>query len=204
MFEEMYIKFYNCNYLKVNHYSFFKKLLTKSFFIFSLLLIKMSSLSLDASIRTCKVETGQASRVLSDRFLNPNNMVCIPWNGFNSKGQSICQDSFQTKTPGCNSADDRVAVENSLRPQYADYINLNVAGLQGNIYGNTSAWEKSGSANKYQDSRNQISGNFGTQWGANVYQTCSGNAYERSMAQEAQAKREGGAMANAYRSAGFR
>ena len=52
----------------------------------------MSSLSLNASIRTCKVEAGEAVRIESDRFLNPNNMVCIPWNGYNNKGQAVCAD----------------------------------------------------------------------------------------------------------------
>ena len=84
----------------------------------------MSSLSLDASIRTCKVISGEASRIESDRFLNPNNMVCIPWTGYNLTGQQVCADSFYTKTPGCNSALDRVSVENTLRPQYGEYINL--------------------------------------------------------------------------------
>lgn len=158
------------------------------------------SISLDSSIRTCKVETGEASRILSDRFLNPNNMVCIPWNGYNSKGQKVCYDSYYTKTPGCNSATDRVDVENHLRPQYSDYINLNVAGVQGNIYGNESAWADSGSANKWLNSRNAISGNFGTDWGANVYQTCGLNSYERAMAQEAQSGRQYAAANNGYRS----
>lgn len=162
------------------------------------------SISLDSSIRTCKVESGEAQRIASDRFLNPNNMVCIPWNGYNSKGQSVCYDSWMTKTPGCNSANDRVEVENSLRPQYADYINLNVAGLQGNIYGNEAAWKASGEANKWQDSRNKISGNFGKQWGSNVYQTCGANAYERAMAQEAQSGRQYAAASNGYWSAAKR
>lgn len=156
------------------------------------------SLSLDASIRTCKVETGEAQRIASDRFLNPNNMVCVPWNGMNNKGQAVCNDSWYTKTPGCNSADDRVVVENALRPQYSDYINLNVAGVQGNIYGNQTAWQESGSANKWLDSRNQVTGNYGLQFGGNVYQTCGLNAYERGMAQESQNMRKRAAANQKY------
>jgi len=167
----------------------------------------MSSLSLDASIRTCKVETGEADRIQSDRFLNPNNMVCIPWNGMNSKGQSVCPDSFYTKRAGCNSASDRVVVENHLRPDYATYINLNTAGIQGNIYGppgNLSAWDKSGSANAWLDSRRtgdgvySGSGNFGSQFGANVYPTCGINAYKNAMSQESQSYRQRGASSNGY------
>lgn len=155
----------------------------------------MSSLSLDASIRTCKVETGEANRIESDRFLNPHNMVCIPWNHQNSKGQTVCRDSYYTKTPGCNSALDRVSVESALRPDYAAYINLNMAGLQGDIYGNQIAWDKSGSANSWEQSRNKITGNFGGQFQATNYQSCGIGAYENAMAQTAQANR-GAAYAN--------
>ena len=160
----------------------------------------MTSLSLNASIRTCKVETGQANRVESDRFLNPNNMVCPMWSGRNLKGQSVCADSFNTKRAGCNSALDRVSVESNLRPDYAAYVNLNMAGLQGDIYGNQSAWDESGSANQWADSRNDISGSFGNQWQSSNYQTCGVNSYERAMAQEAQAGRNTAYANNACKS----
>jgi hypothetical protein len=155
----------------------------------------MSSLSLNASIRTCSVETGEASRIESDRFLNPNNMVCIPWNGYNNKGQKVCADSWNTKTAGCRSAMDRVSVENHLRPDYAAYVNLNTAGIQGDIYGNATAWDESGSANAWQESRNHITGNYGNQWGSTNYQTCGLNAYENAMSQTQQNNR-GAAFAN--------
>ena len=158
----------------------------------------MSSLSLDASIRTCKVETGEATRIQSDRFQNPNNMVCIPWNGRNLKGQSVCADSFYTKTPGCNSAEDRVGVENNLRPDYSSYINLNTAGIQGDIYGNQMAWDKSGSSNAWEESRNQITGQFGNQFQSTNYQTCGVNAYERAMAQTQESNRMASAANNYY------
>ena len=163
----------------------------------------MSSLSLDASIRTCKVEAGESNRIQSDRFLNPHNMVCIPWNGYNSKGQNVCADSFYTKTPGCNSAEDRVGVENFLRPDYAAYINLNMAGLQGNIYGGGDQFshEEAGSASKWLNDRNMITGNFGAQFGATNYQTCGLNSYEKAMAQVAQANRQAVAQSSGYRSA---
>ena len=94
------------------------------------------SISLDAAIRTCKVNTGWANRELSDRFLNPNNMMCPLWNGLDSAGRRVCPDSFVTKSRGCNSATDRVVVENNVsRPQYMEYITLNSAGVAGNIYG---------------------------------------------------------------------
>lgn len=162
----------------------------------------MSNLSLDASIRTCKVETGEATRIESDRFLNPNNMVCIPWNGYNLKGQQVCADSFYTKTRGCNSALDRVSVESFLRPDYAAYINLNMQGIQGDIYGsgNPTSFAEAGAANAWADSRNKITGNFGNQWQSSNYMTCGLNAYERAMAQTQQADRMAAASNAGYKS----
>ena len=158
------------------------------------------SISIDASIRTCKVETGEAQRIESDRFLNPNNMVCVPWNGYNSKGQSVCADSFYTKTPGCNSADDRVHVENDLRPNYAAYINLNMQGLQGDIYGNKLSNQEADSANKWQQSRHDITGSFGNQFKSSNYQSCGINSYEKAMAHIQQANRQAAMANSAYKS----
>jgi len=95
------------------------------------------SVSLEAALRTCKVDTGWASKVQSDRFLNPNIMVCPVWDGFDTAGRMVCPDSFYTKRAGCNSAEDRVVVENNVsRPQYMEYINLNANGISGEIYQN--------------------------------------------------------------------
>ena len=91
------------------------------------------AISLEAAIRTCKVDTGWANKVESDRFLNPNNMVCPIWNGVDLTGRRVCPDSFYTKRAGCNSAEDRVVVENAQRPQYMEYINLSANGIDGAI-----------------------------------------------------------------------
>lgn len=91
----------------------------------------MANISLEGSIRTCKVDTGWSQRLQSDRFLNSNLMVCPPWNGVDTSGRPVCWDSFKTKSAGCNSASDRVIVENGLRPQYIEYVNLNAAGIRG-------------------------------------------------------------------------
>ena len=164
----------------------------------------MSSLSLNASLRTCRLPTGEASRIQSDRFLNPNNMVCIPWNRFNSKGQLVHPDSFYTKSPGCNSADDIMSVETHLRPQYATYINLNTAGIDGDIYGNPTAWEESGEANAWSDSRNDITGSFGNQWQSTNYKTCGMNSYEKAMSQINQANRQASFQNNAFQQNHYR
>lgn len=141
----------------------------------------MSSLSLEASIRTCKVDTGNATRVQSDRFQNPRIMVCPVFNGFNSKGQEICIDSKRRINPGCRSALDRVSVESFLRPKYAAHINLTASGIDGDIYGD--------GERDWVDERNELTGQFGNQWISTNYRTCGVNAYENAMAQEQQQDR---------------
>ena len=83
--------------------------------------------NLESAIRTCKVDTGYSSRVQSDRFLNPTNLVCPVWNGLDTAGRLVCANSFKTKREGCNSAEDRVGVENVQRPQYMQYISMQTA-----------------------------------------------------------------------------
>lgn len=129
----------------------------------------MSALSIDSSIRTCKVTTDNAPRIASDRFLNPNNMACIVWNGMDSVGRQVCSDSFTTKAPGCNSAGDMVVKENFLRPNYSAYINLNPAGIQGNMYND----ENYCHTQNFYDSRGTITGNFGNQWASHTQPSCS-------------------------------
>jgi hypothetical protein len=166
-------------------------------------------ISLEKSVRTCSVNTGEATRIQSDRFFNPNNMVCIPWNGINNKGQEVSPDSFYTKTAGCDSAEDRVLVENSQRPKYFNYVTLGAQGVQGDIYGRSTSdnFRDAMGRKAFDDSRNQITGNFGKQFSANVaYQACTLGAYERNQAMMAQAERgqealNQGFMARQYQAA---
>lgn len=166
------------------------------------------AISLEKSVRTCDVNVGEANRIQSDRFFNPQNMVCIPWNGLDNEGREVCPDSFYTKTPGCDSAEDRVMVENAQRPKYMNYVTLGAQGIAGHIYGNEEATRQTAARYKFDKSRDNLSGNFGLQWGANVdYQGCSIGAYERGMAQMNQQLRQqnfmqNGAIANAYRQDG--
>jgi hypothetical protein len=169
------------------------------------------SFSLQSAVRSCDVNTGWATRIQSDRFLNPDNMVCIPWNHMNSKGQEVCPDSFMTKTAGCNSATDRVLVENFQRPQYMPYITLDASGIEGDIYGgNVSAHISSVDRQNMLDGKNKITGNFGLQFGSEVrYDSCGVNAYENAMGQAAVSNRqrqsaEQGYIQNKYgQAAGF-
>ena len=165
----------------------------------------MASISLEASLRTCKVDSGWANKVESDRFLNPNNMVCPIWNGVDTAGRPVCPDSFMTKRAGCNSATDRVVVENNVsRPQYMEYINLNANGVSGEIYGNTMGHRETGNRNHMLNNVEHFTGQFGlqTQFGQNVLQNCGENcsksgvcqwegSYPNAMAQEAQQNRMG-------------
>jgi hypothetical protein len=148
----------------------------------------MSNLSLQASIRTCQVQTGEATRIESDRFLNPMNMVCPIWGNQDLVGRNVCADSFYTKSAGCNSATDRVYVENDLRPQYMEYINLNAAGI-GLGYSDNMNYTDAGEANTFLKDRNKYTGNFGSQFQANVVPTCGLNSYDRAMQETAQANR---------------
>lgn len=143
----------------------------------------MSSLSLEASIRTCKIDSGLANKVQSDRFLNPNNMVCVPWNGIDLQGRQVCADSFYTKTPGCNSAVDRVSVENAQRPQYCEYINLSAYGVDGSIYGNNMNYNNVGDNQQNVRNMNNVTGNYGSQFSAHTQIPCVG-AYEMAEKQE--------------------
>lgn len=137
-------------------------------------------ISIEASTRTCKVDTASAARSESDRFLNPNLVVCPNWTGFDLAGRQVCADSFYTKRAGCNSAADRVIVENNLRPQYYDYINLSDEGLRSQLYGDNMYYTDAGVLRKQRKMAEGQSGNFGGVFsfpGTNEA-TCSYGAYE--------------------------
>ena len=156
------------------------------------------SVSLESALRTCKVDTAWADKIASDRFLNPDNMVCPIWNGMDTSGRPVCPDSFVTKRAGCNSALDRVAVENSVsRPQYFEYLTLDAAGVNGAIYGNMPHSE-SVERQKSLSGINEITGNFGTQFGANVYPKCSSYPYREAMSQVKQYDRQMHSMQMGY------
>ena len=156
--------------------------------------------SLIGAVQTCTMDTADAIRLQSDRFLNPNVMVCPIWNGINLKGQQVCPDSFYTKSAGCNSAEDRVVVENNLRPKYFDLITLNAGGINANIYGNVDDHIQSVNRQKMLDQIPQKhTGNYGLEFGRYRRSTsCGIGAYENAMKQEAQTLRGQNAMNNGY------
>ena len=191
------------------------------------------SVSLEGALRTCKVDTAWDTRIQSDRFFNPDNMVCPIWNGVDTAGRRVCPDSFYTKRAGCNSAEDRVIVENNLRPQYNEYINLDAAGLAGQIYGasnqgdpkvygETAPFINTGRTNRalkaMQPGGGQdglgVTGNWGLESGLpQTFPGCLGmgsgapgapTAYQQAMAQESQAARQAQALQEGYKNHQFR
>jgi hypothetical protein len=167
------------------------------------------SISLEAALNTCKVNTGWATKVQSDRFLNPNNMVCPIWNGMDVTGRVVAPDSFYTKRAGCNSAEDRIVVENNVsRPQYIEYINLNASGVDGDIYGKSMGQANVQSQAAAVDQAHQYTGQFGLQTGfdQNIRGNCNVdynngkfiNSREQALAQSAQARRQGQFANNSY------
>ena len=167
------------------------------------------SLSLEASVRTCKVDAGWASRIQSDRYLNPNAMSCVTWNGFDTAGRQVCADSYMTKREGCNSADDRIVVENALRPQYIEYVNLDAAGIAGDAPVQYPHDEEK-MRNARLNDINQISGNFGLQFGANVDPKCANYPYADAKAVQGNQLARAAALSEGFkahqmrRASGFR
>ena len=138
-----------------------------------------SSLSLTSSLNTCKVIDGYAANLASDRFLNPNNAVCIPWNGVDNAGRSVCADSFVTKRAGCNSAWDRVQVENAQRPYYSSYVTTDIStGLKGGCECNCFN-QVTGSFN------NSLSGNLNGNGSTCAYTPCNTGCGSQTHAQQA-------------------
>ena len=144
----------------------------------------MATISLESAIRTCKVDTAYANKVQSDRFFNPTLMMCPVWNGVDTTGREVCVDSYYTKNAGCNSPADRIMVENDVtRPQYMEYINLSAQGINGAVYGNSMPYNQVGQTNKELSAINNVTGNFGLQFGANTYPGCNYYPYEQALSQ---------------------
>jgi hypothetical protein len=153
-------------------------------------------LSLEGALRTCKVDTAWANRIQSDRFENPELMVCPVWNGFDNSGRPVSADSFVTKSAGCNTPEDRVFVENALRPQYFQYVNLDAEGLNGNldaVYPTENNMFNSDSGLRtfgLQQLNPKITGQFSQPSGATNYPRCSSYSYDVAQRQIANENRQ--------------
>lgn len=93
----------------------------------------MSQPNLDGTILGNMVNTGNANKLQNNQFLDPNAQMCPVWNGQDLAGRPSCEYGFYTKVAGCNSPMDRILIENSLRPAYANYITLTASGIAGDI-----------------------------------------------------------------------
>ena len=122
------------------------------------------SIGLTSSLATNKVITGDDSRIQTNRIQNPNAMMCPVWSGTDLAGRQVCADSFNTKKEGCNSALDRIKVENLLRPSYSNFITISAVGITGDDanYGPNLSVSDSISASKDRLSRHANNGRFGT------------------------------------------
>ena len=165
------------------------------------------SISLESSVRGCKVNTAYADKMQSARFQDPNLLVCPMWKGRNSKGQKVCPDSFMTKSAGCNSAEDRVMVENDLRPRYAEYISLNAAGIELGYEGTNLHQRESDYVSADLANTLNYTGQFGYGSGnPAVSPSCGLSAYSETyptvsregFAQQSQQSREGQILKHGY------
>jgi len=136
-------------------------------------------ISIEKSMRTPRLDQGQADKIWSDRYMNSNNAACISWSGMDSTGRFVCRDSYVTQTAGCNSAVDRVDVENYQRPRYFDYVNLNGYGVQGDMYKNDTACMTDTTNNI-----NNITGSFGTQFSSEIQPSFSGKYQDPTNARQ--------------------
>lgn len=180
----------------------------------------MSNLSLEAAVRTCKVNTGWAPRIQSDRFENSNLLMCPVWNERDLTGRKVCEDSFWTKREGCNSPLDRINVENDQRPQYAEYITLDTSGYRANMFGDqkpgVETYVKGMESNMIEqeatlgcstlDNVHNYTGQFGyvTGFRDSIEPTCSIYPYEFAMASMAQSQRYAQGMAQGSKSESYR
>lgn len=134
----------------------------------------MSVLSLVKSTRTCKVDPGYANKLYSERFLNPCQVICPVWNGTDQYGRIVGPDSMMIESAGCRSSLDRVDVENYLRPQYFELVNLDGFGVQGQIYS-----DDAGNRTAALQNLGEIVGNPGFDYGANINPRCNFDRYDQ-------------------------
>lgn len=163
----------------------------------------MANISLEGSLRTCKVDTGWANKIESDRFLNPQLMLCPVWQGYDSAGRQVPWDSFYTKTPGCNSAAERINVENELRPQYIEYVTLDATGIRGDQYcGYNKLNPNTACQSGIVDNTHNYTGQFGYDTG--FQQNIQGNCMTCTMYPDSSAQQSQNMRANQFKAQGIR
>lgn len=151
------------------------------------------AISLESALRTCKVNPEWANRLESNRIIGPaGEKTCPLWTGFDLAGRPVCPDSFNTKSAGCNSALDRLQVENEVsRPQYIPYINLSMEGITGEWMYDDRYQNSQNNAHFFQNLHSN-GGAFGQQLSATIRPggTCTYDSYQQAMAQSQQGGRQ--------------
>jgi hypothetical protein len=135
----------------------------------------MSVLSLAKSVRTCRVDTSWANKLQSDRFLNSCQVVCPVWNGTDQYGRIVGPDSMMIESAGCRNPLDRVDVENYLRPQYFELVNLDGFGVAGSLYS-----DEAGNRTAAIQNLSEIVGQPGFDYGSYVQPRCVADRYEQN------------------------
>jgi hypothetical protein len=131
----------------------------------------MANISLQGSIRTCKVDPGYSPRIASDRFLNPELALCPVWTGVDNLGRPVNPFSFYTKNAGCNSSSDLVTIENDQRPRYVEYVTLDARGYLNEQ--SSFLPDKEAVRNAAISDLRKVTGNPGFGFGASVYPGCA-------------------------------
>jgi hypothetical protein len=151
------------------------------------------AISLESALRTCKVNPEWANRLESHRIIGPaSEKTCPLWTGFDLAGRPVCPDSFNTKSAGCNSALDRLHVENEVsRPQYVPYINLSMEGITGEwLY--DERFSGAQQSHQFMNSLHNSGGTFGQQLSSYVKPggMCTYDSYQQAQAQNQQSNRQ--------------
>jgi len=151
------------------------------------------AISLESALRTCKVNPEWANRLESHRIIGPASAKTCPlWAGFDLAGRPVCPDSFNTKSAGCNSALDRLHVENEVsRPQYIPYINLSMEGITGEwLY--DERFQDAQQSHQFMRNLHNTGGTFGQQLSSYVKPggICTYDSYQQAQAQSKQHNRQ--------------
>ena len=137
-----------------------------------------------------QVDQSWQNQAVGARTFDADLMMCPMWTGTDLAGRPVCKDSFYTKRAGCNSALDRIKVEDALRPRYGEFL-YNAQGIEGvganyGTNGSSQVFQVSNDmiANRRMNAA-RISGQFGnvapnTHIGTGYFQgdLCASNAYE--------------------------
>ena len=95
------------------------------------------SMSITKSLRVPKVSSEYAANAESERFQDPRFNVCPAWNGQDNLGRGVSYYSFDSLTAGCHSAEQRIDIENALRPDYHPYLNTEGIDAEDQQYGSS-------------------------------------------------------------------